>query len=141
MRVWATARTEPKQELALRLGAHQTFPSGARLPERVDAVMETVGAATWSHSLKSLRPGGRMVICGATSGPNPPAELNRIFFLSLSVIGSTMGTKQELQDLIALLAATGLRPVLDRVVPLDEAAAALAAMASGELVGKIVLEP
>jgi NADPH:quinone reductase-like Zn-dependent oxidoreductase len=82
-----------------------------------------------------------MVICGATSGPNPPAELNRIFFLSLSVIGSTMGTKQELQDLIALLAATGLRPVLDRVVPLDEAAAALAAMASGELVGKIVLEP
>src|SRR5207249_3495080 len=71
-RVWATARTEAKQEAAVRLGAHQAFLSGTRLPERVDAVMETIGAATWSHSLKSLRPGGRIVICGATSGPNPP---------------------------------------------------------------------
>jgi NADPH:quinone reductase-like Zn-dependent oxidoreductase len=140
LRVWATARTESKQALALRFGAHEAFRSGARLPERVDAVMETVGAATWSHSLKCLRPGGRVVICGATSGPSPPAELNRIFFLSLSVIGSTMGTRQELRDLIALLVATGLRPVLDRVLPLDEAPAALSAMANGELAGKIVLE-
>jgi NADPH:quinone reductase-like Zn-dependent oxidoreductase len=141
MRVWATARTEQKQDLARRFGAHETFPSGARLPERVDAVMETVGAATWSHSLKCLRPGGRVVICGATAGANPPAELNRIFFLSLSVIGSTMGTRQELRDLIALLGATGLRPTIDRVLPLDQAPQALAAMANGELAGKILLEP
>ena len=63
------------------------FEPGARLPERVDAVMETVGQATWAHSLKSLRPGGRIVVCGATSGAVPPADLNRVFFLQLSVVG------------------------------------------------------
>src|SRR6201999_294472 len=91
LRVWSTARTEAKQAAALELGAHAAFASGARLPERVDAVIETVGAATWSHSLKALRPGGRIVISGATSGQMPPAELNRIFFLQLQVVGSTMG--------------------------------------------------
>src|SRR3712207_1912332 len=96
LRGGATARPEAQQATALELGAHQAFPSGARLPERVDAVLETVGAATWSHSVKSLRPGGRIVISGATSGAMPPAELNRIFFLQLQVIGSTMGTRAEL---------------------------------------------
>src|SRR3954467_6530348 len=103
LRVWATARTEAKQATALDLGAHQAFPSGARLPARVDAVLETVGAATWSHSVKSLRPGGRIVISGATSGAMPPAELNRIFFLQLQVVGSTMGTRAELGELISFL--------------------------------------
>ncbi|MEO6884786.1 MAG: zinc-binding dehydrogenase [Jatrophihabitantaceae bacterium] len=140
MRVLATARSEAKQAKALELGAHESFPTGARLPEKVDAVMETVGEATWSHSLRALKPGGRIVICGATSGPNPPADLNRIFFLQMQVIGSTMGTKTELVDLIAFLHATGLRPHIDRTIALAEAADGLAAMASGELVGKIVLE-
>jgi NADPH:quinone reductase-like Zn-dependent oxidoreductase len=140
-RVWATARTEAKQAAALDLGAHAAFPTGARLPERVDVVLETVGAATWSHSVKALRPGGRIVICGATSGPNPPAELNRIFFLQLSVVGSTMGTKSELSDLIAFLGDTGLRPRIDRVLPLSAAPEGLTAMEAGDLVGKIVLEP
>jgi NADPH:quinone reductase-like Zn-dependent oxidoreductase len=139
-RVWATARTEAKQAKAVELGAHEAFPSGARLPERVDAVMETVGEATYSHSAKSLKPGGRIVISGATSGPNPPAELNRFFFLQLELVGSTMGTKDELRDLIAFLHATGVRPTIDRVLPLDQAADGLAAMAAGDLVGKIVLE-
>ncbi|HKC29540.1 MAG TPA: zinc-binding dehydrogenase [Jatrophihabitans sp.] len=139
-RVWATARSEAKQEVARKLGAHEAFPSGARLPERVDAVMETVGEATYSHSAKSLKPGGRVVISGATSGPNPPAELNRFFFLQLELVGSTMGTKHELGDLIAFLRATGLRPHIDRVLPLEQAAEGLAAMAAGDLVGKIVLE-
>jgi len=139
-RVWATARTEEKQAVALELGAHEAFESGARLPDRVDAVMETVGAATYSHSAKSLKPGGRIVISGATSGPNPPAELNRFFFLQLELVGSTMGTKDELRDLIAFLRATDLRPHIDRVLPLDKAAEGLAAMAGGDLVGKIVLE-
>jgi NADPH:quinone reductase-like Zn-dependent oxidoreductase len=141
LRVWSTARTEAKQAAALELGAHQAFGSGARLPERVDAVMETVGAATWSHSLKSLRPGARVVISGATSGAAPPAELNRIFFLQLQVIGSTMGTRQELADLMSLLSSTGLRPRIDRTLPLDGVADALAAMQSGDLIGKIVIEP
>jgi NADPH:quinone reductase-like Zn-dependent oxidoreductase len=138
--VYATARTETKRAKALELGAHAAFESGARLPERVDAVMETVGEATYAHSAKSLKPGGRIVISGATSGPNPPADLNRFFFLQLQLIGSTMGTKAELGDLIAFLRATGLRPTIDRTIPLEQAADGLAAMASGDLVGKIVLE-
>jgi NADPH:quinone reductase-like Zn-dependent oxidoreductase len=140
LRVFATARTEAKQQAAVELGAHEAFPSGARLPERVDAVMETVGEATWAHSVRSLKPGGRIVISGATSGPNPPADLTRIFFLQLQVVGSTMGTKAELGDMIAFLRATGLRPHIDRTLPLEKAADGLAAMASGDLVGKIVLE-
>ena len=141
LRVWATARTEAKQATALELGAHQAFASGARLPERVDAVLETVGAATWSHSVKSLRPGGRIVISGATSGAMPPAELNRIFFLQLQVIGSTMGTRDELGQLISFLRLTGLRPRIDRTLPLERVAEGLAAMRDGNLVGKIVIEP
>jgi NADPH:quinone reductase-like Zn-dependent oxidoreductase len=139
-RVYATARTAEKQAKAIELGAHEAFPSGARLPERVDAVMETVGEATYSHSAKSLKPGGVIVISGATSGPNPPADLARFFFLQLSLIGSTMGTKDELRELIAFLHASGLRPHIDRTLPLEQAADGLAAMADGNLVGKIVLE-
>jgi NADPH:quinone reductase-like Zn-dependent oxidoreductase len=140
LRVFATARTEAKQQLARDLGAHEVVPTGARLPERVDAVMEAVGAATWAHSVRSLKPGGVIVICGATSGPNPPAELTRIFFLQLRVVGSTMGTRAELADLIDFLRTTGVRPRIDRVLPLDRAPEAFAAMASGEFAGKIVFE-
>jgi NADPH:quinone reductase-like Zn-dependent oxidoreductase len=140
LRVFATARTAEKRQTALELGAHEAFESGARLPDRVDAVMETVGEATWAHSVRSLRPGGRIVISGATSGPNPPADLARIFFLQLQVVGSTMGTKAELADLIGFVHATGVRPHIDRVLPLEHAADGLRAMAGGELVGKIVLE-
>jgi NADPH:quinone reductase-like Zn-dependent oxidoreductase len=139
LRVYATARTEDKQARARELGAHDAFASGARLPERVDAVMETVGEATWSHSLKSLKPGGAIVVSGATSGPAPSAELNRVFFLQLRVLGSTMGTKSELAELISFLSTTGLRPLIDRELPLEKAADGLEAMAAGDLVGKIVL--
>ena len=140
-RVWATARSDDKQATALTLGAHQAFSSGARLPERVDAVIETVGKATWAHSLKSLRPGGRLVVSGATSGPDPSADLNRVFFLQLEVLGSTMGTRAELSALMSFLATTGLRPRIDRTLPLAEVATGLGAMADGALVGKIIIEP
>ena len=141
LRVWSTARTPEKQETAKTLGAHEAFASGARLPERVDLVIETVGKATWSHSVKALRPGGRIVVSGATSGFDPSAELNRVFFLQLEVVGSTMGTRAELHDLIRFLETTGTRPVIDRTMPLDAARDALALMESGGQVGKIVLEP
>jgi NADPH:quinone reductase-like Zn-dependent oxidoreductase len=137
-RVWATSRDETKRKRALELGADQAFESGARLPERVDAVMETVGAATWAHSVKSLRPGGTIVTCGATSGPNPPAELTRVFFLQLRIVGSTMGTRDELERLVRFLASTGVRPVIDQTLPLTRARDGLARMAEGELFGKIV---
>ena len=140
-RVWVTSRDEAKREWALSLGADAAFESGARLPERVAAVMETVGQATWDHSLKSLRPGGRIVVSGATSGQNPPAQLNRVFFLQLSIVGSTMGTREELVDLVDLVARSGLRPVIDRVLPMTEAAEAFAAMLAGNVQGKLVLTP
>jgi NADPH:quinone reductase-like Zn-dependent oxidoreductase len=137
-RVWTTSRTEAKRERALELGADQAFESGARLPERVDAVMETVGQATWSHSVKSLRPGGRIVISGATSGPMPPAELTRVFFLQLQVVGSTMGTRDQLVRLTRFLTTTGLRPQIDRTLPLTRAREGFEAMAGGDLFGKVV---
>ncbi len=137
-RVWATSRSEEKRERALALGADQVFPAGARLPERVDAVMETVGEATWSHSLRALRPGGRIVISGATSGPMPPADLSRIFFLQLSVVGSTMGTRDQLARLIRFCEQTGVRPLIDRTMPMTQARDGFAAMISGDLFGKVV---
>lgn len=139
LRVLATSRDEAKRARALEIGAHDVFESGARLPVKVDAVIETVGRATWSHSIRSLRPGGRLVTSGTTSGPNlDDAELTRIFFLQLSVIGSTMGTRDELASLVSLLDASGARPLVDRVLPITDAAEGFAAMAGGELFGKIV---
>ena len=137
--VWVTSRTEEKRDWALSIGADAAFETGARLPAKVDAVMETVGEATWDHSLKSLRPGGTIVISGATSGPNPPADLNRVFFLQLSIVGSTMGTADELRELVDLLVRTGVRPVIDRELPMERAAEAFEAMAAGDIHGKVVL--
>jgi NADPH:quinone reductase-like Zn-dependent oxidoreductase len=139
LRVFATSRDEAKRQRALDLGAHEVFESNARLPARVDAVMETVGKATWSHSIKALRPGGTLVISGTTSGPNPDnAELTRVFFLQLRVIGSTMGTRTELAALTHLLDVSGVRPVIDRVLPMEKAEEGFAAMAGGDLFGKVV---
>ncbi|WP_109508309.1 zinc-binding dehydrogenase [Nocardioides speluncae] len=140
LRVLATSRDEAKRAKALEIGAHDVFEGNARLPRKVDAVMETVGRATWSHSIRSLRPGGAIVISGTTSGPKlDDAELTRIFFLQLRVIGSTMGTRGELASLVELLDATGTKPLLDRTLPMEKAADAFAAMAAGELFGKAVL--
>jgi NADPH:quinone reductase-like Zn-dependent oxidoreductase len=140
-RMWATSRSEDKLERARELGADQAFVSGARLPERVDVVMETVGQATWAHSVRSLKPGGRIVISGATSGDAPPAELTRIFFTQLSVVGSTMGTRDQLVRLASFLDQTGVRPVIDSVLPLAQAREAFAAMIAGTHTGKLVLTP
>jgi NADPH:quinone reductase-like Zn-dependent oxidoreductase len=141
-RVWVTSRDEARGARAVELGAHRAFAAGERLPERVDAVMETVGAATWSHSVNALRPGGTIVISGTTSGDNPTrAELTKIFFKPLRVVGSTMGTRDELVALVKLLVTTGLRPVVDRTLPLAAAADGYAALAAGEVFGKVVFEP
>lgn len=141
LRVWVTTRHESKRELARSLGADEVFESGARLPERVDAVIDNVGQATWAHSLRSLKPGGQIVTCGATSGPNPPSDLNRVFFLQLQVLGSTMGTRDELTQLLSLLDTTGLRPRIDSVRPLADARAGLEVLQSESVRGKVVLTP
>ncbi len=139
LKVLATSRDEGKRAKALELGAHEVFESGARLPTKVDAVMETVGKATWSHSIRALRPGGAIVISGTTSGPQlDDAELTRIFFLQLRVIGSTMGTRTELASLTNLLDASGVRPLIDRTLPMDQAKDGFAAMAEGDVFGKVV---
>ncbi|GAB3196351.1 zinc-binding dehydrogenase [Nocardioides hungaricus] len=139
LRVLATSRDEAKRRRALEIGAHEVFESGARLPVKVDAVIETVGRATWSHSIRALRPGGRIVTSGTTSGPDlDDAELTRIFFLQLSVVGSTMGTRDELAALVSLLDATGARPLIDRTLPMTDARDGFAAMLEGEQFGKIV---
>lgn len=139
IRVWATSRDEAKRAKALEIGAHEVFESGARLPERVDAVMETVGQATWSHSMKSLKQGGTLVISGATSGQAPKsAELNRIFFLQLRVQGSTMGTRTELAELVQFMANAGIEPHIDTVLPLADAREGFAKMNAGDVFGKIV---
>lgn len=138
MRVWVTGRTEEKRALAEKLGAHATFESGARLPEKVDAVFETVGEATWSHSMRALKPGGVIVISGSTSGPNPGADLQRLFFLQLRVVGSTMGTSDELADLLTFVANAGIVPEIGLELPMEKAADGFRAMLDGHTAGKIV---
>ncbi len=138
LRVWVTGRSVEKRARALALGAEQAFEPGARLPERVDAVMETTGEATWAHSLRSLKPGGTIIVSGATTGDAPPAELSRVFFLQLSVIGSTMGTRDELERLIRFCVDSGVRPQIDRTLPLSEARQGFATMLEGAVVGKVV---
>src|SRR3954454_14726885 len=138
MQVWATGRTDAKRAVAERLGADATFPSGARLPARVDAVFETVGEATWAHSMKPLKPGGAIVVSGSTSGPNPGADLQRLFFLQLRVIGATMGTRDELADLLAFVANAGISPEIGLELPMEQAEEGFRAMLGGDTTGKIV---
>jgi NADPH:quinone reductase-like Zn-dependent oxidoreductase len=138
MRVWVTGRTEEKRAVAERLGAHATFPTGERLPERVDAVFETVGDATWSHSMRALKPGGAIVVAGSTSGPNPSADLQRLFFLQLRVLGSTMGTRQELVDLLQFVENAGITPEIGLELPMDQAKEGIRSMLHGDAAGKIV---
>ncbi|GAA4870305.1 zinc-binding dehydrogenase [Serinicoccus chungangensis] len=139
--VWVTSRSETKRARAEELGAAATFETGERLPARVDAVLESVGAATWSHSVNALRPGGTLVICGATSGDAPEkAELTKIFFKQLRVQGSTMGTRGELAALARLVSREGLRPAVGGVFPLADTRPALARLAAGETAGQLGIQ-
>jgi NADPH:quinone reductase-like Zn-dependent oxidoreductase len=138
-RVWVTSRDTNRGERALELGAHEVFASGERLPRRVDAVMDSVGEATWSHSVRSLRPGGTLVTSGVTTGDTlRNVDLNRIFLLQLRVVGSTMGTRAELRALIDLLDATDVRPVIDSILPITDAPKGFRRMLDGEVFGKVV---
>ncbi len=140
LKVYATSRDEEKRKKALEIGAHEVFGSNERLPVKVDAVMETIGRATWEHSIRSLRPGGKLVTSGNTSGPNlDNAMLPHIFFLQLQVIGSTMGTRAELASLVQMLDATGHKPLIDHTVPMEQARDAFAALHAGDVFGKIIL--
>ncbi len=140
LEVWVTSRDERRRARALELGAAGAVGAGERLPVRVDLVIETVGAATWSHSVRSVRPGGTVVVAGATTGDPAAMEIQRVFFLEIAVLGATMGSKQDLEQLLAFLARTGVRPVVDSTVPLARVGDGLARLARGEQFGKVVAE-
>ncbi|MGP4990358.1 zinc-binding dehydrogenase [Glutamicibacter ardleyensis] len=137
--VYATSRSVKNRELATAMGAAEVFESGERLPGRVDLVIETVGEATWAHSLRCLKPGGAIIIAGATSGTSPEADLGRIFYQQLRVIGSTGSTQEETAAMLKFVEKHQLRPTIDRVLPLDRIHEGFQAMIDGGLSGKVVI--
>ncbi len=147
-RVFVTSRSQAKLERALALGADEAIPAGdgvAREVRRltakrgVDVVVDSVGEATWMQSLKAAAKGGRILTCGATTGPAPAEEIRLIFWNQLSIIGSTMGSREDWRRMMAAVNAAGLRPVVDTVMPLSEGRKAYERMVAGEQFGKIVL--
>ena len=148
-RVLATSSSDAKLERARELGADavanhvqgdvETAVKEATGGVGVDVVVEHVGEATWKSSLASTRPGGRIVVCGATSGPNPPAQLHRVWWKQLTIYGSTMGTREDFAGAFELVKSGRARPVIDDVFPLAEARAAHERMEAGDQFGKIVL--
>lgn len=141
LRVWVTGRTEETRAWALDCGAHEVFETGARLPRPVDAVVETVGAATWEHSLRSLRPHGVMAVAGATSGYVTEVQIGRIFARQLRIHGSSVGTRADMRALIELCELAGVRPRVQQVFPLARAHEAFRVMHDGDVRGKLVLAP
>ena len=146
--VAVTSTSDEKLERARKAGADVAIRTDADVADQVkrvtdgrgaDVVVEHVGEATWGTSLQAARKEGRIVVCGATSGPNPPANLHRIFWKQLSVYGSTMGTAADFAGAFELVTSGRARPVVDRVFPLEDAAAAHEYLESGRQFGKVVL--
>jgi NADPH:quinone reductase-like Zn-dependent oxidoreductase len=147
-RVVATSSSDAKLERARELGADAVVNSGGDVRAAakeatdgagVDVVVEHIGEATWKTSLAVVRPEGRVVVCGATSGPNPPAELHRVWWKQLTIYGSTMGTREDFAGAYELVRSGRARPIVDTVFPLAEARAAHERLERGEQLGKIVL--
>ena len=148
-RVIVTSSSDEKLERARELGADETVNHGsgdvvaavrqATGGHGADVVIEHVGEATWKTSLQVAATGGRIAVCGATSGPNPPANLHRIWWKQLTVVGSTMGTQEDFRAVYDLVASGRAKPVVDRVFPLAEAADAHEHLEAGRQLGKVVL--
>jgi NADPH:quinone reductase-like Zn-dependent oxidoreductase len=139
--VCVAGRDAARTARSLQIGAHRVFATGERLPELVDVVIETVGEATWERSVRSLRPGGTLVVAGGTSGRTAPTDVFRTTLLQLRIVGATMGTRRELTQLLRFCVGSGIRPLIDEVLPLDRAREGFARMLAGELFGKIVFRP
>jgi NADPH:quinone reductase-like Zn-dependent oxidoreductase len=138
--VIATSRSEAKRGRALGLGAHEALPTGEKLREPVDIVVDTVGAATFGHSLRSLRPGGRVVTAGATTGSELALDLPRVFYRQLAIIGSTSATRAETLRMLSFMQAAKLRPVVDSVFPLSRIHEAFERTQAEDLFGNVVVE-
>jgi NADPH:quinone reductase-like Zn-dependent oxidoreductase len=136
--VYATSRDAAKQKRAVELGAAAAFDSNERFPVSVDVVVESVGPATWERSVRALKPGGRLVVCGGTSGPKVELNLPRLFFKQIEIIGSTMGSYQEFAQVTDLV-DQGLPVQVDEVLDLADYPRALAKLEAGEQLGKVVL--
>jgi NADPH:quinone reductase-like Zn-dependent oxidoreductase len=137
--VVATSRSEAKRAEALAMGAVAAYDSGDRSwPVQADVVVESVGPATWEQSVRALKPGGRLVVCGGTSGPKVEITLPRLFFKQYEIIGSTMGSYQEFAE-VTRLVEQGLPVHVDRTYDLADYEQALDRLRQGEQLGKIVL--
>jgi NADPH:quinone reductase-like Zn-dependent oxidoreductase len=140
--VTVTSRKEEALERARELGAHDGVLSGGKLAKRVDVVIETVGAATWGHSMKSLNQSGRIVVAGATTGADPSADLNRLFYREISVFGSAMGTLPEFKAVCAFVEHADLHPPVSQVYDgVDKVGDAMRVLEAGEQFGKLVIRP
>ncbi|BBH64610.1 Zn-dependent oxidoreductase [Actinoplanes sp. OR16] len=137
-RVYATSRDESKRERIAALGATPVEPGG-RLPERVDVVIESVGEPTFAHSMKCAAPGARIVVCGATAGHRTEVDLRRVFAMQLEILGSSMGTPEELAALLGLVDAGTVRPVIDTTFGFGDLRPAFERLDSGEVFGKVVI--
>ncbi|MCF1592578.1 zinc-binding dehydrogenase [Streptomyces muensis] len=141
LRMWVTGRSEAKRAKAAEIGADRTFSTGERLPERVDAVLDTVGEATWAHSVRSVRPGGTVVVAGWTTGAGPAADLSRLSLNNITVRGSAMGRRRDLESVLALCVHHGIRPHIDGIHSFADAPKAFARLERGEVFGKAILRP
>jgi zinc-binding alcohol dehydrogenase/oxidoreductase len=138
-RVEVTSRSEQKQAQALEMGAAAAHDSAAsKWAVEADVVVESVGPATWDQSVRALKPGGRMVVCGSTSGPKVELTLPRLFFKQFEIIGSTMGSYQEFDEVLEMV-DNGLPITIDQSFPVESYPEALARLEHGEQLGKIVL--
>jgi NADPH:quinone reductase-like Zn-dependent oxidoreductase len=136
--VWATSRSTEGRELAERLGAHRTFSPGDKLPRKAQAVVNNVGAQSWEQSLTSLAPGGTLVVTGLTTGGEVTLPLLPVVANQITVRGSIMGTLQDMKNMIAFIAGSGIKPEIGRVLPMERAEEAFQAMWHGKTHGKTV---
>ncbi len=139
LRVVVTSRSADKRARALAAGAHEAVETGARLTAPVDLVIETVGEATWKHSLRSVRPGGRIIVSGATTGSDPSADLARVFYRQISIVGVSGASRVETGQLLKFMEAADLHPVIDSVYPFEQIHAAFERAQHPDLFGKVVV--
>lgn len=139
LEVIVASRDEARRTRARELGADIAVVSGARLPHKVDAVLDSVGAATWGHSLRSVRPGGTVVTCGATTGDQPGAELTRVFFQDIRIQGVTMGSLQDFKRMLRFVEIADLHPLIDSVYSVEQAAEAFRKVADGSMFGNVAI--
>jgi NADPH:quinone reductase-like Zn-dependent oxidoreductase len=140
LHVVVTSRSLLKRERALEMGAHEALAPGERLREPADIVVDTVGAATWRHSLRSVRPGGRIVTCGATTGSDIPLELPRIFYRQITIVGACSASRVDTLRLLRFMEAANLRPLIDSVFPFERIHDAFARLQHPDLFGNVVVD-